>query len=497
MSGAKTIIHWFRHDLRLADNAALTAAAETGAVVMPVYILDDEALPPHAPGAASRWWLDGSLRALDKSLREKGSRLILRRGSPVAALMALAAETKCAAIHLTRGYEPRQRQLETELRDACRHAGIEARRYAGAAMFEPETIATRTGERYRVFTPFWKACLDRGMPARPLPAPDRLEAPRKWPASDPLAAWCLLPAKPDWAGGLRAVWQPGEAGAHARLIEFLDGHSIAYANDRDRPDKHGTSRLSPHLHFGEISPRQCWTAARSKSNADPLYETGLAAFVREIGWREFSIHLLHHWPHIVDRSFREDFARFPWEKDDRALGANLRAWQKGVTGYPIVDAGMRELWQTGWMHNRVRMIVASVLCKHLLIPWQRGAAWFLDTLVDADLASNQAGWQWVAGSGADAAPYFRVFNPVLQGAKFDQNADYVRRYVPELARLPNAHIHAPWLAPPEVLAAAGVIIGTTYPRPIVEPAEGRARALAAYARLKGALTPSPIAVEQD
>lgn len=497
MSGAKTIIHWFRHDLRLADNAALTAAAETGAVVVPVFVLDDEARPPHAPGAASRWWLDGSLRALDKSLREKGSRLILRRGSPASTLMALAAETKCAAIHFARGYEPRQRQLETDLRDACRKAGIEARRYAGAAMFEPETVATRTGERYRVFTPFWKACLDRGMPARPLPPPDRLPAPRNWPASDPLDAWGLLPTKPDWAGGLRETWQPGEAGASARLFEFLDGPSATYANDRDRPDKAGTSRLSPHFHFGEISPRQCWAAARKKAAADPSREAGLAAFVREIGWREFSIHLLFHWPHIVDRPFRVGFANFPWEQNERRLGANLRAWQQGATGFPIVDAGMRELWQTGWMHNRVRMIVASVLCKHLLIPWQHGAAWFLDTLVDADLASNQAGWQWVAGSGADAAPYFRVFNPILQGAKFDQNADYVRRYVPELARLPNGHIHAPWLAPPEILAAAGVVIGTTYPRPIVEPAEGRARALAAYARLEGYTATSPLALEQD
>ena len=490
MTGGRTIIHWFRHDLRLADNAALTSAVDTGVVVVPVFVLDDETEPPHAPGAASRWWLDGSLRGLDKSLREKGSRLVLRRGSPVAALMDLAAEMQCTAIHFARGYEPRQRRLETDLRDACRLAGIEARRYAGAALFEPETIATKTGERYRVFTPFWKACLDRGMPAKPLPAPTLLEAPKAWPASDALTSWNLLPAKPDWAGGLRESWQPGEAGANARLIDFLDGSSTAYANDRNRPDKSGTSRLSPHLHFGEISPRQCWVAAQMKAAADPERESGLAAFVREVGWREFSIHLLHHWPQIVDSPFREDFTDFPWEEDERIIGPHLRAWQKGLTGYPIVDAGMRELWQTGWMHNRVRMIVASVLCKHLLIPWQRGAAWFFDTLVDADLANNQASWQWVAGSGADAAPYFRVFNPILQGAKFDPNGDYVRRYVPELARLPTAQIHAPWLAPEEILSAAGVVIGKTYPHPLVEPAEGRARALSAYARLKGETAPS-------
>ncbi len=485
MRAKTTIIHWFRHDLRLADNPALTAAAESGATIVPVYILDDEANHPHTPGAASRWWLDGSLRSLDASLRGKGSRLVLRRGSPITILMALAIETKCEAIHFARGYEPRQRQIETDLRDACRNAGIEARRYAGTALFEPESIATKTGERYRVFTPFWKACLDRGAPVRSLPAPAELEAPAEWPASDPLASWKLLPTKPDWAGGMRESWQPGEAGANERLNAFLDGPSTNYANDRDRPDKQGTSRLSPHLHFGEISPRQCWNAARAKSTADPSREAGLASFVREVGWREFSIHLLYHWPHIVDRPFRDDFANFPWEDDEHKIAADLGAWQRGMTGYPIVDAGMRELWQTGWMHNRVRMIVASFLCKHLLIPWQHGADWFLDTLVDADLASNQASWQWVAGSGADAAPYFRVFNPILQGAKFDQNADYVRRYVPELARVPTAHIHAPWLAPPEILAAAGVVIGKTYPHPLVDPTEGRARALAAYARLKG------------
>ncbi len=497
MTGGGAIIHWFRHDLRLADNAALTTAAETGAAVIPVYVLDDDAASPYAHGAASRWWLDGSLRALDESLRKRGSRLILRRGSLVSTLIALAAETKCSAIHFARGYEPRQRQLETDLREACRRAGIDARRYAGAAMFEPESIATKTGERYRVFTPFWKTCLDRGMPARPLPPPPQLKAPRNWPASDPLKSWNLLPVAPDWAGGLRKAWQPGEVGATARLVEFLDGPSAAYTNDRDRPDKQGTSRLSPHLHFGEISPRQCWFAARMKAAANPEHEEGLASFIREIGWREFSLHLLFHWPHIVDRPFREDFANFPWEQDERSIGVNLRAWQQGMTGYPIVDAGMRELWQTGWMHNRVRMIVASFLCKHLLIPWQRGAGWFLDTLVDADLASNQASWQWVAGSGADAAPYFRVFNPILQGAKFDPNGDYVRRFVSELARLPTEHIHAPWLAPPEMLAAAGVVIGKTYPHPIVEPAAGRARALAAYARLKGEPARSPRTLEQD
>ena len=486
MSRKDIIIHWFRNDLRLADSAALTSATQTGAQIIPVFVLDDTSdNPMDRPGGASRWWLHGSLDALDASLREKGSRLVLRRGPAVSTLLALAAETSAKAIHFQRGYEPRQRAQEQELRQACRDAGIEARRYGGGALFEPEAVRTKTGDHYRVFTPFWSACLSLPPPATPLPAPASLQSPSRWPASDKLASWRLLPVKPDWAGGLREAWRPGEAGAGSRLAAFLDGPSTSYATDRDRPDLQGTSRLSPHLHFGELSPRQCWQAARAKAAQDPARERGLESFVREVGRREFSLHLLYHWPHIVDRPFRDEFAGFAWSSDEKANRANLSAWQKGRTGYPIVDAGMRELWQTGWMHNRVRMIVASLLCKHMLIPWQTGAGWFFDTLVDADLASNQASWQWVAGSGADAAPYFRVFNPVLQGAKFDPEGAYVRRYVPELARMPSNHIHAPWLAPPMVLSEAGVVLGKTYPLPVVDHAEGRARALAAYARLKG------------
>jgi deoxyribodipyrimidine photo-lyase len=485
MSGPRPVIHWFRHDLRLSDNPALAAAAEVGGPVIPVYVLDDPAPHSHGPGAASRWWLHGSLSSLDRSLRDIGSRLVLRRGSPVTELLAIAAETGASAIHFTRGYEPRQREQEQALKEACASTGGVVRRFAGAALFEPEAIRTRNGDAYRVFTPFWKACTEVGVAGLPLAAPRSLLAPREWPGSEALKSWRLLPTKPDWAGGMREAWTPGEAAAIERLTRFLDGPVAGYPTDRDRPDLHGTSRLSPHLHFGEISPRQCWHAARTRAAADPSRERGIGSFVREIGWREFSLHLLFHWPHIVDRPFREEFRTFPWSEDAQANAAALAAWQRGRTGYPIVDAGMRELWQTGWMHNRVRMIVASLLTKHLLVPWQSGAAWFLDTLVDADLASNQASWQWVAGCGADAAPYFRVFNPVLQGAKFDPDGAYVRRYVPELARLPAAHIHAPWLAPPEVLKSADVTLGSTYPRPIVDHAQGRARALAAYARLKG------------
>ncbi len=470
-------IHWFRRDLRLSDNPAFSAAASSGLPVIPVFILDPEA---EAIGGASRWWLHGSLESLDRSLRDRGSRLILRRGRTCDVLLQLAKETGAHVIHFTRGYEPTERRQEDELVAACKKAGLSARRFSGTALFEPEGIRTQSGAPFRVFTPFWKACLAALQPGPVLPSPTRLIRSAVDVGSEELQDWSLLPTTTDWAGGLRTAWQPGEAGAMARLEAFLDASVATYHADRDRPDLPGTSRLSPHLHFGEISPRQCWHAARAAMTADPANERGAASFLRELGWREFSIHLLFHWPHIVDRPFRDDFAAFPWTEDEAQASCDLKAWQRGRTGYPIVDAGMRELWQTGWMHNRVRMIVASFLCKHLLIPWQDGARWFLDTLVDADLASNQTSWQWVAGSGADAAPYFRIFNPILQGQKFDPEGDYVRRYVPELAALPTAHIHAPWLAPKSVLAEAGVALGKSYPLPIVDHAAARGRALAAY-----------------
>ncbi len=479
------VVHWFRQDLRVSDHPALAAAVARGARLVPVYVLDDDGEGDWALGGASRWWLHHALEALQATLSKLGSPLVLRRGATVATLVEIAKETKASTISLTRGYDPVAHHVEAALHDACTKAGIELKRYSGALLFEPETIATKTGDPFRVFTPFWKACLGVPPPRPSLPAPQKVQGPTKPPKSDHLQTWKLLPTKPDWAGGMRAAWTPGETGAHQRLADFLDDAVAHYSADRDRPDRPGTSRLSPYLHFGEISPRQCWHAARMAADLDSGKARGTASFVREIGWREFSQHLLHHFPHVATQSFRPEFASFPWSGDHSTNTRNLAAWQQGRTGYPIVDAGMRELWQTGWMHNRVRMIVASLLCKHLLIPWQDGARWFWDTLVDADVASNQASWQWVAGSGADAAPYFRVFNPVLQGAKFDPDGAYVRRYLPELSRLPSAHIHTPWLAPAQTLADAGVILAKTYPLPIIDHAEGRARALAAYARMKG------------
>ena len=468
----------------MADHPALAAAIEQGVPVIPIYVLDDAGEAPFMPGGASRWWLHGSLAALDQALRRLGSRLILRGGDVIDCISTLATETNAQAIHLTRGYEPAARRRETELKAACERLGIALKRFPGAALFEPEAIASKSGDPYRVFTPFWKTCLDAPPPGTPLPAPSKIPAPETWPHSDRLADWNLLPSRPDWAGGLRETWQPGEAGAAERLAEFVDDAMSAYAGDRDRPDRKGTSRLSPHLHFGEISARQCWHAARHAADVEHRRARGAGSFVREVGWREFSLHLLFHWPEIVDHPFRPEFANFPWSADRKGNAVHLAAWQRGMTGYPLVDAGMRELWQTGWMHNRVRMITASFLCKHLLIPWQDGARWFWDTLVDADVASNQASWQWVAGSGADAAPYFRIFSPMLQGVKFDPDGAYVRRYVPELAKLPAAHIHAPWQAPAAVLQAAGVTLGRTYPKPIVDHGAARERALAAYRELK-------------
>jgi len=479
MVNAPTIV-WFTRDLRLSDNPAMAAAAKAGPVV-PVYILQgDDA--PWSPGGASKWWLAQSLRALARDLEAAGSRLILRRGDPASVLTDLTREVGAGAVHWTRAYEPELIEAQDAARRALDNASVAVKRFGGRLLFEPEDVATKDGSPYKVFTPFYKTCLARGVYSRPLAAPARLHAPADWPDSERLDDWALEPTKPDWAEGLRETWTPGEQGARARLSWFLDNVAGQYNKLRNRPGIDGTSRLSPYLSFGEISPRTVWYAAQACADADGRAESGIRAFLSEIVWREFSYHLLFHWPDLPDTSWKPEFRDFPWAEDRNGL----RAWQRGRTGYPIVDAAMRQLWEIGWMHNRARMITASFLIKDLLIPWQAGEAWFWDTLVDADLASNSAGWQWTAGSGADAAPYFRVFNPVLQGAKFDPEGDYVRRYVPEVAPLPGKHIHAPWEAPANVLREAGVRLGETYPAPIVDHAEARKRALAAYDNIKAA-----------
>jgi deoxyribodipyrimidine photo-lyase len=475
-------IHWFRLDLRLADNPALRAAIERGGPVVPVFTWAPDEEGDWPPGGASKWWLHQSLAALDASFRRLGSKLIIRRGPSLDALRQLVKETGAQAVFWNRRYEPAVIARDTKVQEALRRDGLGVETFNAALLHEPWTIKNQSGRPFQVFTPFWRHCLTKPDPAEPLPAPKNIPALKTGPRSLALAELELEP-KINWANGLRAAWQPGEAGVPANLNRFLSSAFDDYTDQRNRPDVNGTSRLSPHLHFGEIGPRQVWHGVARMAS-----KRGLSAdkwrssqFLAEIGWREFAHHLLYHFPHTPTEPLRADFKRFSWRKD----AAWLRAWQKGETGFPIVDAGMRELWTTGWVHNRVRMIVASFLVKDLLISWQEGARWFWDTLVDANLANNTLGWQWTAGCGADAAPYFRVFNPTSQGEKFDPNGDYVRRWCPELARLPTKWIHQPDKAPPEKLCAAGVELGRNYPQPIVSHAIAREVALDAFAQLKG------------
>jgi deoxyribodipyrimidine photo-lyase len=476
-----TTIVWFRQDLRLADNAALREALGRGLPIVPVYIFAPAEEGRWAPGGAARWWLHHSLARLDEDLRRVGSRLCLRlEPDSQVALMRLAQECGATRVFWNRRYEPALIERDRRIKAALRAAGLEVESRNSALLREPWEAKTQSGGPYQVFTPYWRHCLAQPEPAEPWAAPASLPAPRHWPASRDLDELALLPRR-DWASGFGTAWTPGSAGAARVLDEFLNGHWQDYARLRDRPDVRGTSRLSPHLHFGEIGPREIWHAARRVTLARGE-EAGWreSKFLAELGWREFAHHLLYHFPQTPEQPLRAEFARFPWKSD----AAALRAWQRGATGYPIVDAGMRELWRTGWMHNRVRMIAASFLVKDLMLPWTDGARWFWDTLVDADLASNTLGWQWVAGCGADAAPYFRIFNPVTQATKFDPDGTYIRQWVPELKRLEPAWIHQPWMATPEVLAAAGVELGVNYPQRLIAHDTARVEALAALATLK-------------
>jgi len=463
---------WFRNDLRLADHPALSAAVATGRPIALLYVLDDVSPGRWALGGAARWWLHHALSALEADIAGKGGRLILRHGKSAETVWEVAEAIGAASVHWHAAVEPWQAREDARLRQRLQAKGVRVDESEGAGIFPPLAIRNNAGEPFKVFSPFWRACLKEGRPRDPLPAPAALQGPDC--PSESLASWALLPAKPDWAGGLRASWTVGEAAAHGRLRRFLDRAVQRYGAQRNNPGTEGTSRLSPHLRFGEISPVQIWAAAEdAPGDADK--------FLSEVGWREFSRHLLGQFPELPERNFRSQFDAFPWRSDE----VLLEAWRRGRTGYPIVDAGMRELWETGWMHNRVRMIVASFLIKHLLIDWRQGEDWFWDTLVDADLANNAASWQWVAGSGADAAPYFRIFNPVSQAEKFDPDGAYIRRWLPELADLRAPDMFAPWEADAFSLRAAGVRLGETYPHPIVDHAKARAHALAAFERIKG------------
>ncbi|MBL8676533.1 MAG: deoxyribodipyrimidine photo-lyase [Alphaproteobacteria bacterium] len=459
---------WFRKDLRICDNSALTQGVQFS--IIPLFIWDDE--DPYKPGAASQWWLHKSLSSLQNSLSAYGLKLILRRGSPFKILEEIINSHNVSALYWNRCYEPYIIERDKKIKDFF-NSRIKCQSFNASLLAEPWTLKTQVGTPYQVFTPYWKALKALGGFPTPLPVPKNLKGYEKAILSDDLESWALHPLHPDWSHGLEKEWMPGEEGAQKNLSFFIDNILQTYKKNRDFPDLKATSKLSPHLHWGEISPQQIWSTLNSylgEPNDDGW------TFLSEIAWREFSYYLLYYFPKLPQKSLRKKFNQFPWNTDKNSL----YKWQKGMTGYPIVDAGMRQLWHTGWMHNRVRMIAASFLVKDLLISWQDGASWFLDTLVDADLASNSASWQWVAGCGADAAPYFRIFNPVLQGQKFDPQGKYVRHWVPELSLLPDKYIHNPWNAPAHILKFAGIKLGNTYPFPLVDHAKARLHALEAF-----------------
>ena len=474
---------WFSRDLRLSDHAALSFAADADGPVVPLFVWAPEEHGGWAPGGAHRWWLGESLAALDADLRSRGSRLTLRTGPSLAAIRDVLAATGAERVVWHSHVAPELRERDARVREALQDDGVEVRLFAGRILHDPTEIQTGSGGPYHVYGPFWRklqAQMDVGEPLA-TPRLGETRAPAAWPESATLDSFDLSAIEQDgvdWAGGMRDFWTPGEAGAHARLERFLD-LAVDYDDDRNRPDLRHTSELSPHLHWGEVSPRQVWTSTNRWVSNGPTREAA-DKFLSELAWREFSYHLLFHYPGTTDRPLKEKFAPFEWDDDEGAF----RAWRRGQTGYPIVDAGMRQLWALGWMHNRVRMITGSFLTKDLLISWVRGARYFWDTLCGGDLANNTMGWQWVAGSGADAQPFFRIFNPVSQAERYDPAGDFVREWVPELAGLPAKWIHKPWEAPDGVLADAGVTLGETYPRPIVDHGERRDEALARYQKIR-------------
>jgi deoxyribodipyrimidine photo-lyase len=468
-----TTICWFRNDLRLRDQSALRAAAQQGDQLLCLYIWDPESEGDWAPGSSQRAWLEASLEALRESLESHGQKLIVRQGNTVHVLQELAEAVGAQQVFAQTRIEPRGISIDQKVLTALKGQGVELCMTPGDLLFAPDEVVSRKGGEIKVFTPFWRACCALPQPPKPTAVPKLPPAPRV--AEGRIGELGLIEDR-EQAKQLRKLWAAGEEGAQKRWHGFLKGPIHDYDKGRDLPAEDGTSKISPWLHFGEISPRQMWHDVRASGHLSAGAET----YLRELGWREFSQHMLFHFPFTPEKPLRPEFTQFPWRRNQ----AWLEAWQQGMTGYPLVDAGMRQLLATGWMHNRVRMNVASFLVKHLRLPWQWGERWFWERLVDADLGNNTMGWQWSAGCGADAAPYFRIFNPMLQGIKFDPEGEYVKQWVPELAKLPAAWIHKPWEAPEEVLAKAGVELGVNYPQPLVEHEIARQEALDAFASLR-------------
>lgn len=486
MNNDRPVIVWFRDDLRVNDHPALHAAAETGRRVITVYVHDEDSEGIRTLGGAQKWFLHHALAGLSDSLEQTGGRLDIFRGASRDVITNLADETGASAVFWNRRYGEAEIAIDTDLKSGLREKDIEAKSFAGILLHEPYNLKTGSGGPYRVYSPFWRALSSGGEPRAPFPAPEGMKTYSGLENTRSLADLGLLPRKPNWAVGWEEIWAANEKGASATLARFLEQGINGYADGRDFPALENVSRLSPYLRFGIVSPYQVWHAARHAEDSGKAGSRDVEKFLKELAWREFSYHLLFHYPYFSWKNHQERFDEFPWKtaSQDDATAKQFKAWTMGNTGYPVVDAGMRELWQTGYMHNRVRMIVASFLVKHLLIHWREGEKWFWDTLVDGDPANNAASWQWVAGCGADAAPYFRVFNPILQGKKFDGDGNYVRKYVPEIASLPDKYLHAPWEAPKEILKQSGVTLGDTYPRPIIEHERGRERALQAFEQLK-------------
>lgn len=470
----------FRNDLRTDDQPALRHAIESCDTVIPFFIWDEKEGHSIAPGSAAKWWLHESLASLSQELKEKKSRLVIRLGKAKEVINELLKETSAEAVFWNRRYDPDSIRLDKELKTSLKDSGIHVESFKANLLYEPWEVETQQGNPYQVFTPFWKSCGKLAEPEKPASSPGTISSPEKWPASEKLEELELKP-KIHWTEGMEETWKPGSVQALKELKSYVKKKIQAYSENRDFPGTEGTSRLSPYLHFGEISPRRIWHEIR-KASSD-FNSSGIKSkdvYLSEIGWREFAHHILYYFPHTLKKPLRDTFEKFPWEKNRSAFNA----WKRGRTGVPIVDAGMRELWTTGWMHNRVRMIVGSYLTKDLRISWTKGADWFLDTLVDADLANNTMGWQWVAGCGADAAPYFRIFNPYTQSKKFDPDGKYIRKWVPEIAELSNSQIHQPSEVSGSELKKAGITLGETYPHELVDHSEARNVALKIYDGIK-------------